>query len=300
MKKAILIIIILAALGFGVGFYTSSKGNNSNSNTLANNSTNSTSIDTTCNNVNNTSSTTQNNSSNNENNTVNTSNNSQNISTTSSKSNNSSNSSSNNETYTLNSPLFSDEYQNIYDTLMTKAVIGGIPGPYAVGNFDLSITVDGTKYYYLYDELYSPWAMGNMPSQEFPYGYISLSGKKLKSNDLTDIINQFNNESNQEKYNQLYKIATQYIADDGWGKNLNNYIPKLDIDLNKTIKKDGQTFYSVKYIPSKPNGFKDPIAQMYISGTGLVYLPDFLKNFAKIFTDKECYINWKNTPQTGF
>ena len=300
MKKAILIIIILAALGFGIGFYMSSKENNTTSNSLANNSTNSTSVDTTNNNTNNTtSSTTQNNSSNNENNTVNTSNSSQKTSTTSSQSSNNNNSSSS-ESYTLNSPLFSDEYQNIYDTLMTKAKIGGIPGSYAIGNFDLSITVDGTKYYYLYTGLQEAWAMGGFPGQEDTFGYISESGKTLDSNDLTEIINQFNNESNQEKYNQIYKIATQYIADDGWGRDLNNYIHKLNIDLNKTIQKDGQTLYSVTYTPDQPNGFKDPTAQMYVGGTGLVYLPDFYKNYAKIFGSKYLYEDWENAPKTGY
>lgn len=298
MKKAILIIIILAALGFGVGFYMSSKsGNNSTSNTLANNSTNSTSVGTTNNNT--TSSTASNNSSGNENNTVNTSNSSQNTSATSSQSNSSTSSENSGESYTLNSPLFSDEYQSLYTDIIYKLHWECIPGPYPITNLNLSKTVDGVKYYYVYTQLSQPWAMGGFPGPEQAYGYVSASGKKLVSNDLTEIINQFNNQSNQVKYNQIYQIATQYIVDHDAGASLNSQIPKLDIDLNKTIQKDGQTLYSVRYAPTSPNGFKDPTAQMYVSGTGLIYLPDFFTNFAKIFMCKSYVKTWEVNSTTG-
>lgn len=296
MKKAILIIIILAALGFGAAFYMSSKGNSSTSNTLANNSTNSTSVGTSNNNT--SSPTTVNNSSSNENNTVNTSSSSQNTSTTSSQSNSSNNSSSS-ESYTLNSPLFSDEYQSLYTDIIYKLHWECIPGPYPITNLNLSKTVDGVKYYYVYTQLSQPWAMGGFPGPEQAYGYVSASGKKLVSNDLTEIINQFNNQSNQVKYNQIYQIATQYIVDHDAGASLNSQIPKLDIDLNKTIQKDGQTLYSVRYTPTNSNGFKDSTAQMYVSGTGLIYLPDFFTNFAKIFMCKSYVKTWEVNSTTG-
>ena len=216
--------------------------------------------------------------------------------TTSAQSNNVNKVKSNNSN---NTQLFSNEYQKLYDTLRAKTLMECIPGPYIVANLNLSTTVDGTKYYYLYNGLSEPIAMGGLPSQEGTYGYVSLSGKKLKSNDLTPLINEFNSLSNKEKYKQIYQIATQYIVDNDVSKSLNQDVPKLDIDLNKTIVKDGQTLYSVRYTPNHSNGFKNPTAQLYVSGTGLVYLPNFYENFAKIFGNKTYYIEWKDTNKSG-
>ncbi len=198
-----------------------------------------------------------------------------------------------------NTQLFSNEYQNIYDTLRAKTSMEYLPGPYMIANLNLSTTVDGTKYYYLYANLSQPWAMGGLPTHEGAYGYVSLSGEKLKSNDLTPLINEFNSLSNKEKYKQIYQVATQYIVDNSLPKSLNQDVPKLDIDLNKTIVKDGQTLYSVRYTPNYSNGFKDPTAQLYVSGTGLVYLPNFYENFAKIFANKNYYITWKDTNKSS-
>ena len=222
-------------------------------------------------------------------------NNSKSSASTSVQSNTTNKVKSNNSSSNINTKLFSNEYQNLYNTLKTKALMYYMPGPYMVANLNLSTTVDGTKYYYLYAGSLQPIAMGVIPSPEGTYGYISLSGKKLDSKDLTPLINQFNSLSNKEKYKQIYQIATQYIVDNAKSKSLNKYVPKLDIDLNKTIVKDGQTLYSVTYTPTQGNGFKDPTAQLYVSGTGFVYLPNFYENFAKIFANKDYYITWTDT-----
>lgn len=210
-----------------------------------------------------------------------------------------SNSNSNSNT---NEQLTQAQYASLYQKLVDKYTPYGIPGPYLVGNANLSYEDNGVKYYYMYTGLVQAWAMGGIPTlsdsiSTEKLGYVSLDGKKLKNVGSQEIINQFNNLSNQEKVHQLQQIADEYanpiIPTEGMKDNLQSF----KVDLNSYVIENGEKLYLVTFDNPEAiqNGFSSEQVQMHVGGDGFVNIS--LENFAKIVASEQIYENWKATIQ---
>ena len=208
----------------------------------------------------------------------------------------------NNSSINAGEQLTQAQYANLYQKLVDKYTPYGIPGPYLVGNANLSYEYNGIKYYYMYTGLVQAWAMGGIPTlsnsiSTSKLGYVSLDGKKIKDIGSKEIVNQFNNLSNQEKIHQLQQIADEYISPVIPTEGLNSNIQKFKVDLNSYIVDNGENLYLVTF--NRPQaiqeGFSNMQVQMYVGGDGFVNIS--LENFAKVVASKEIYESWKSTIQ---
>lgn len=202
-----------------------------------------------------------------------------------------------------------EDINQLYVTLADASNMNSLPGSYLVGNLNLATKINGENYYYMYTGEVEAWNMGGYPesimwnnidsSQLTAYGYVNTSGKVIKNVAPTAIIDQFNKLSDSQKIAQLKEISSEYLANkvqyvlnQSENTKYKVNIPNFDVNLNNYITMNGQKLYAVSFEISKNNGFKNKEVTMYVGGDGFVHLQN-LQDFAKIFTDKQIYINWE-------
>lgn len=315
MKKILIGILILGALVFAGGYLVTNHIDSNNKNVKlqsniqsqnvtqsSSNKQNTTQVDTTKN-SNSLSSISKTQSNSNSNNAV-TQNTNDNSNTDVQNSANSKTAiSTNNSNSSTNEQLTQAQYANLYQKLVDKYTPYGIPGPYLVGNANLSYEDNGVKYYYMYTGLVQAWAMGGIPTlsnsiSTSKLGYVSLDGKKIKDVESQEIINQFNNLSDQQKIHQLQQIADEYVSPVIPTEGMKNNLQSFNVDLNSYVMDNGEKLYLVTF--NNPdaiqNGFSNSQVQLHVGGDGFVNVS--LENFAKIVASKQIYENWKSTIQS--
>lgn len=206
------------------------------------------------------------------------------LSTNSNKKNSSS---STNNKISLPTPLFTNTQKAEYYKLSTVEGDIGLPSSSLVTNLDNYITVNGIKYFdsYSYDtraSYKSPVlredSNNNFAGEIKENHYVGLNGTIL-SNTTEKSSENINNLSNEEKYVQLYKIASEYIegytanypnvevqSNDNYEGNLND-ITNLKINLNDSKEISNHKVYKVTV---SLNNFTTDI---YVSLDGYIFVP---------------------------
>ncbi len=167
---------------------------------------------------------------------------------------NNSNLSDNSEPSYTPTPLTSEQQEN-YNKLQSIALKNKPNGTAFITNLNNYKVIDGTKYYNLYEYNIGKdsehWVYDGNYSNFVGAFYVSPSGKKLG----TQYIQDFSDLNDQQKYSELYQLATEftsYFSGDG----------SIKVNLNKTKDVDGYHCYLINW------GDKS----FYLSLTGYVYI----------------------------
>lgn len=285
MKKLIISIIILAAIGAGFVSYKITKAKNLNvTNTVQsqNNIVNSNTNTGTYQGSNISSSTTINN----ENSNNQSSDNIQNTSSINQNNSQSNQVTNKNSILDVSQNFTSSELNTIQDFISSQKIEPGAGSGSLLMNLNYYSVVNGIKYYEVYsNEIPNVnWHMGGIPtpnsngnySQLSLKGYISSNGTTISQQQFLDGNLSFNlnnptNLSNNDIYNMVRKIAIEYKEWLGIGESsqnfdsslLTNYSSGLTINLNNTKNINGQTYYEVEYVSGEP---------FYVSLSGDIYL----------------------------
>lgn len=186
----------------------------------------------------------------------------------------------------LPTPLFTDEQKTNYYKISQAVGDIGLPSNSLVTNLDNYKVIDGVKYFDAYSyatrtSLTTPVlredANNNFSGQVNEYKLVGLNGKKLDNSNVASS-EDINNLSSEDKYIQLYKIASEYIegytanypnmkieSNDNYEGNLND-ITDLKIDLNNTKVIAGHKTYEVIV---DINNFHTPI---YVGLDGYIFV----------------------------
>ena len=167
---------------------------------------------------------------------------------------NNTNLSDNSEANYTPTPLTSEQQEN-YSKLQSIALKAKPNGTAFITNLNNYKVIDGTKYYNLYEYNIGKdsehWVYDGNYSNFVGAFYVSPSGKKLG----TQYVQDFSNLDNQQKYSQLYQLATEftsYFSEAG----------SIKVNLNKTKDIDGYHCYLINW------GDKS----FYLSLTGYIYI----------------------------
>lgn len=187
---------------------------------------------------------------------------------------------------TLPTPLFTTEQKDTYYKISTIVGNIGLPSNSLVTNLDNYKTIDGINYYDAYSyatrtsykgPVVHEDANNNFSGEMNHYNLVGLNGKKLESSNVSSSENT-NKLSNEEKYVQIYKIASEYIegytanypnikveANDNYEGNLDD-VPPIKVDLKDSKKIAGNETYKVTV---SINGFN---TSLYIGLNGYIFV----------------------------
>ena len=142
-------------------------------------------------------------------------------------------SSSNSSNLTVNNPLFSTGQSNLYYKLEQAVGDIGMPSDSITVNLNNSVNINGETYYKVYNyatrSAYTTPVIYESSNNSFSQltsepVYVSESGNIIK-NASSEMVTEFNNNldklTNEQKYNSLYQIVSEYV--EGYTANNHNY-----------------------------------------------------------------------------